>query len=48
MSGMMSEEDTMEDGKISRRPNWRSDKMNKWIDELGYRSVESSKKRKGG
>ena len=38
---MMSEEETMEDGKISRRrPNWRSDKMNKWIDELDRRGTD--------
>ena len=40
-SGMMSEEETMEDGKISRRrPNWRSDKMTKWIDELDRRGTD--------
>ena len=38
---MMSEEETMEDGKISRRrPNWRSDKMIKWIDELDRRGTD--------
>ena len=40
-SGMMSKEETMEDRKISRRrPNWRSDKMNKWIDELDIRGTD--------
>ena len=39
--GMMSEEETMEDGKISRRrPNWRSDRVNKWMDELDGRGTD--------
>ena len=32
-AGMMSEEETADDRKIVRkRPNWTSDRMNKWID----------------
>ena len=27
------EEETADDGKIARMPNWRSDRMNKWMDE---------------
>ena len=38
---MMSEEETTEDRKISRRrPNWRSDRMNKWMDELDRRGTD--------
>ena len=41
----MSEEETTEDGKIlRRRPNWRSDRMNKWMnkwmDELDGRGTD--------
>lgn len=40
----MSEEECEEDGRISRRrPSWRSDKLNGWMDELDARGNEKWK-----
>jgi hypothetical protein len=40
----MSEEECEEDGRISRkRPSWRSDKLNEWMNELDARGNEKWK-----
>ena len=42
--GMMSEEETMGDGKIERRrPSWRSERINNWMDELDRRGTDTWK-----
>ena len=41
-TGMMSEEETTGDGKIERRrPCWRSDRINNWMDELDRRGTDT-------
>lgn len=41
---MMSEEETTGDGKIERRrPSWRSERINNWMDELDRRGTDAWK-----
>ena len=47
------EEETADDGKIARRrPNWRSNRMNKWMDEQDRQGTDlwkvARKKREDG
>ena len=43
-TGMMSEEETTGDGKIERRrPSWRSERINNWMDELDRRGTDTWK-----
>ena len=43
-TGIMSEEETTGDGIIERRrPSWRSERINNWMDELDIRGTDTGK-----